>query len=195
MNIQFFFPTAICSIKNVELAEQMLPITKKYLENKNLLTNHWGYKTTYNNFEGLEKYTDFNSFIKIIKKYSVEYMHKLGYNIFEDELIVRLFASEMEKGDEHAKHTHQNSCLSGVFYLQIPSKSSDIIFYDPRAFRRFVEHTIKQETEVTWQQVYFKPEKGLLLLWESWIEHEVPKNNSEDKRITLVFNVGKRVIE
>jgi uncharacterized protein (TIGR02466 family) len=36
--------------------------------------------------------------------------------------------------------------------------------------------------------VYVKPEVGELLLWESWLRHEVPMNMSEEERISVSFN-------
>ena len=36
--------------------------------------------------------------------------------------------------------------------------------------------------------VYIQPEVGEVLLWESWLRHEVPMNMSEDDRISVSFN-------
>jgi len=192
MNIQYFFPTAICSITDVELANTMLPIAKKYLNSNVHLTYQWGYKNTYTSGQGIEKNQEFFQFTDIIKKHSSEYMASLGYDLSVDEFEVYLFASEMTAGDKHALHTHQNSILSGVFYLEVPEGSSNIVFHDPRPFRKFVNYPTLKNTEVTWDQIFFKPEKGLLLLWESWIEHEVPVNSNQEGRITLVFNIIKK---
>ena len=35
---------------------------------------------------------------------------------------------------------------------------------------------------------YIAPEVGDVLLWESWLRHEVPMNMSEDDRISVSFN-------
>ena len=35
---------------------------------------------------------------------------------------------------------------------------------------------------------YVAPEVGDVLLWESWLRHEVPMNMSEDDRISVSFN-------
>jgi hypothetical protein len=49
----------------------------------------------------------------------------------------------------------------------------------------------KLENSTNWERVHFVPEEGLLLIWESWLDHEVPKNNSKNGRITMVFNLGR----
>ena len=36
--------------------------------------------------------------------------------------------------------------------------------------------------------IYAKPEAGEVLLWESWLRHEVPMNMSDDERISISFN-------
>jgi uncharacterized protein (TIGR02466 family) len=38
--------------------------------------------------------------------------------------------------------------------------------------------------------VYRAPSPGEVLLWESFLRHEVPVNRSEDERITVSFNYG-----
>jgi uncharacterized protein (TIGR02466 family) len=40
------------------------------------------------------------------------------------------------------------------------------------------------------QFVYVKPEVGEVLLWESWLRHEVPMNMAEEERISVSFNYG-----
>jgi uncharacterized protein (TIGR02466 family) len=36
--------------------------------------------------------------------------------------------------------------------------------------------------------IYISPEVGDVLLWESWLRHEVPMNMSDDERISISFN-------
>ena len=38
--------------------------------------------------------------------------------------------------------------------------------------------------------VYVAPDVGDVLLWESWLRHEVPMNMAEDERISVSFNYG-----
>jgi len=165
------------------------------LSDEKYLTYTWGYKNTYTSNNGIERNEDFLDFANTIKKYGSKYMMKLGYDLSDDDLEIFIFASEMQKGDTHRIHTHQNAILSGVFYLSVPENSANINFYDPRPFRKFVSYPVIEQTEATWESVRFNPTKGLLLIWESWIEHEVPVNNSDDGRITLVFNMTRKLVD
>ena len=38
------------------------------------------------------------------------------------------------------------------------------------------------------QFIYVQPKVGDVLLWESWLRHEVPMNMAEDERISVSFN-------
>ena len=40
--------------------------------------------------------------------------------------------------------------------------------------------------------VYVTPEAGEVLMWESWLRHEVPMNMSEEERISVSFNYAWR---
>jgi uncharacterized protein (TIGR02466 family) len=191
MNIEYFFPTAIYSEKLQNLAVEILPVVKKQLENKDLLTYHWGYKTTFQVESGLELFSELSVFKDLIIDRAKLFLHNQGYEISNAEFTVQIFASDMTVNDSHGIHTHPNALISGVFYLDVEENSAPIVFYDPRPFRKFLALPRNQETIASYEKVMFVPISGLLLLWESWLEHEVPKNQSK-KRITLVFNLGKK---
>ena len=36
--------------------------------------------------------------------------------------------------------------------------------------------------------VYLKPAPGTVLMWESWLRHEVPANRAAEQRISISFN-------
>lgn len=191
MQIDYYFPTAIYSENLLSLAEKLLPVVQIYLKDNNFLTNHWGYDTTFKVESGLENLLDFNEFNKIIQNKGKEFLNQLGYDTKHLEFTSQIFTSNMHYGDSHGTHCHPNSLLSGVFYLDVNKSSSPIIFQDPRPFRKFVSLPRGNETLASYEKIAIIPENGLLLIWESWLDHEVPKNNSEN-RITLVFNLGKK---
>jgi uncharacterized protein (TIGR02466 family) len=192
MNIQYYFPTAIAIEKNISMAELMLPIAKKYLDDKSRLTYAWGYKNTFTpEGAGLEELPDIKPFVDFIHAKGREFLFENGYDADKLDFSTQIFVSEMTAGDQHALHTHPNSLLSGLLYLEVPDGSSPIVFSDPRPFRSMVALPKKGEAVPNWEQVYFQPESGTFMIWESWLAHEVPKNHSEQGRITMVFNLGK----
>jgi uncharacterized protein (TIGR02466 family) len=40
--------------------------------------------------------------------------------------------------------------------------------------------------------VYLTPKPGTVLMWESWLRHEVPPNGAKTDRISVSFNYGWR---
>ncbi len=36
--------------------------------------------------------------------------------------------------------------------------------------------------------IFAQPEPGTILLWESWLRHEVPVNEADSERISISFN-------
>ena len=100
-----------------------------------------------------------------------------------------IWVNILPEGGSHSSHIHPHTVISGTFYLASPAGASAIQFEDPRLARMMAAPTrlkaapLDQRTHVT-----FAPSPGLLLLWESWLRHEVPTNQSEDYRLSISFN-------
>ena len=186
MDIDMYFPTVIGSVVNIDLQEKMLPIVEDILQDESKLTYEWGYKNTYTGYEGIEQAPEMNEFIEFIQEIGEQYLNNLGY--ISPGLNPTIFASQMFQGDKHPRHCHSNATLSGVFYLDCPPGSSDIVFYDPRNFRDVKCLSTIEQNSLNSPNCNYSPQPGLLLLWESWIHHEVLENKSETGRTTLVFN-------
>jgi uncharacterized protein (TIGR02466 family) len=169
------------------LSDEMLPIAKKYLSDDKFITNAWGYKNTYNADAGLEQFSDFKVFVDFITQAANNFLEKQEYDSSKIKLHPQIFVSEMFENDYHTRHAHAGSLLSGILYLQVPDKSSPIVFTDPRPYRDFLCLPKKNKAN---DQIFIEPVKGLFLIWESWLNHEVPKNFSKTGRITIVFNLG-----
>tara|TARA_X000000950_G_C13773578_1_gene602021 strand:- start:581 stop:1150 length:570 start_codon:yes stop_codon:yes gene_type:complete len=187
MTLHYIFPTVIGQFDNPELRDHLLPHAKKVLNNKKLLTYQWGYKNTYG--KSLKEIPEFNEFSEFLKVISSQYLNDLGYSC-KKELKPEIFVSGMEDGDLHGIHSHPGAELSGVFYLDCPEGSSDIVFYDPRNFRDIKGYEIEKYNEITSGAFIIKPKNGMFLIWESWIRHEVLRNSSSSPRTTLVFNIN-----
>ena len=178
------FPTIIGSCVNIPLAEKVLPFAKEILSNPQNLTNTWNYKNTYNN-QNIPRtlvYKELESFIfDVSNTFSNNILH--SNKRFSD---IQLFFSEMNYGDRHIQHTHPNSILSGVFYLEVPESSSCLRIHDPRPYSQYISYQTNHPSMDPFYDI--KPQKGLFLIWQSWVPHEVLKNLSEG-RTTAVFNI------
>jgi len=95
------------------------------------------------------------------------------------------------KGGIHTSHLHPHSVISGTTYVAVPKGASAIKFEDPRHSMMMAAPTRQAKAREEMRSfVYVQPEVGDVLLWESWLRHEVPMNMSENERISISFNYG-----
>jgi len=110
MNIDLYFPTAIGTDVNKDLARQLLPYAEQYLADpKRVQKNHLNYTNTYNPADGLENLPEMAPFIRFVRMKANEYLDNLGYDSRLLSLDINIFASGMVDGDTHEQHTHPNS--------------------------------------------------------------------------------------
>ena len=108
-----------------------------------------------------------------------------GRNLKLEDLWINI----LPEGGNHSAHIHPNSVISGTTYISMPSGSSAIKFEDPRhSMMMAAPSRIKDAKEYLRPFIYVNPSVGDVLLWESWLRHEVPANNSSEERISISFN-------
>src|SRR5580658_5598045 len=89
----------------------------------------------------------------------------------------------------HSLHLHPLSTVSGTYYVQVPKGSPGIKFEDPRLDKFMAAPPrlagARRESR-PW--VTFQAAAGSLLLFESWLRHEVAPNGVHPERISVSFN-------
>lgn len=100
-----------------------------------------------------------------------------------------LWINILPEGGTHGSHIHPHSVISGTTYVSMPDGASALKLEDPRSARMMAAPARKKGARRELQTfTYEKPSVGDVLLWESWLRHEVPMNMSEDDRISVSFN-------
>jgi len=95
----------------------------------------------------------------------------------------------LPEGGIHTAHIHPHSVISGTTYVAMPEGTSALKFEDPRLpMMMAAPGRLKDAPQEMRQFVYAKPVVGDVLLWESWLRHEVPMNMAEEDRISVSFN-------
>jgi len=95
----------------------------------------------------------------------------------------------LPEGGTHSSHLHPHSVISGTTYVAMPDGASALKLEDPRSARMMAAPARKKGARRELQTfTYETPAVGDVLLWESWLRHEVPMNMSEDDRISVSFN-------
>jgi uncharacterized protein (TIGR02466 family) len=93
-----------------------------------------------------------------------------------------LWVNLLKAGGQHSGHIHPHSTISGTFYVEVPLGSGSIRFEDPR-LPLMMAAPPRKESFVT-----VEPRPGLLLLWESWLRHEVLAGKAKGERLSVSFN-------
>ena len=79
--------------------------------------------------------------------------------------------------------------ISGTTYIAMPEGASAIRFEDPRLPQMMAAPPRRKSAKDNLRPfIYVDPRVGDVILWESWLRHEVPVNMSEEERITVSFN-------
>ena len=95
----------------------------------------------------------------------------------------------LPEGGTHSSHLHPHSVISGTRYVAMPDGTSALKLEDPRSSRMMAAPVRKKDVREDLRAFYrARPAVGEVLLWESWLRHEVPMNFSEDDRISISFN-------
>jgi uncharacterized protein (TIGR02466 family) len=95
----------------------------------------------------------------------------------------------MPRRAAHPLHLHPLSTLSGTYYVQTPAGSSGLKFEDPRLERFMAAPPRKAAARAAnkpW--VTLPAAAGQLVLFESWLRHEVAANPGAGERISVSFN-------
>jgi uncharacterized protein (TIGR02466 family) len=103
--------------------------------------------------------------------------------------ITGCWANISPPGDGHRPHTHPNNYLSGVYYVQVQAGADTISFDDPRPQTNIISPATSEITDENAGQIHITTREGLLVLFPSWLQHQVPRNKSQRNRISVAFNI------
>lgn len=102
-----------------------------------------------------------------------------------------LWVNLLKSSGHHGGHVHPHSILSGTLYIEVPLGSGAIRFEDPRLPLMMAAPTRTTDApEPLRPFITVQPRPGLLLLWESWLRHEVLAGTGRGDRLSISFNFG-----
>jgi uncharacterized protein (TIGR02466 family) len=127
---------------------------------------------------------------KALDKHVEVFVKDLGFDLQGKKLKCGSFwINILPEGGMHASHIHPHSVISGTAYVAMPKGASALKLEDPRLPMMMAAPTRSKKAPESLQSfVYVKPAVGEVLMWESWLRHEVPMNMSEEERISVSFN-------
>jgi uncharacterized protein (TIGR02466 family) len=134
----------------------------------------------------------FKSLKKTLNKHVAAFVEDLQFDLDGRKIkLDSLWINVLPEGGIHTSHIHPHSVISGTTYVAMPDGASAIKFEDPRSARMMAAPTRVKDARAEMRGFhYVAPALGDVLLWESWLRHEVPKNMAEEDRISVSFNFG-----
>ena len=201
MAIQSWFPTSIYIEPlltkgllrfNRELLEQCYLVRETDPEGVEWSEEHYanGY-TSYGSMTNLHlQYPHFEELSKAILKHARRFAKHLDMDLQGGKLqMTSCWVNIMPANTVHSLHLHPLSVLSGTYYVSVPKNASSIKFEDPRLSKMMAAPPKTEGMRPRNQQfVKLQPQAGQVALWESWLRHEVPSNQSKEDRVSISFN-------
>jgi uncharacterized protein (TIGR02466 family) len=192
-SIEALFPTLIYRAEipdaarlNLELEDAALSFSLHDAKGRKWCEKH-GYAgyTSYASITDLAELSrPFARLEKIIQANAASFAKSLHWNLRGGKPVCdSLWVNVLPQGGSHTSHLHTNAVLSGTYYVTAPEGSSPVVFEDPR-------HAMMMAAPPRKASIYESrvPKAGTLMLWESWLRHEVPMNRAKEDRISVSFN-------
>ncbi|HEX3423534.1 MAG TPA: TIGR02466 family protein [Sphingomicrobium sp.] len=133
----------------------------------------------------------FSELAKILTRHGAEFARECSFDLTHKLKIDSLWVNLLKGSGHHAGHIHPNSIISGTFYVEVPSSPGQIRFEDPRLpLMMAAPARAKNAPEDLQSFVTVRPRPGLLLLWESWLRHEVLPGTGRGERLSVSFNLA-----
>ena len=154
-------------------------------------TNGYAGYTSYASLSDLPwRFPIFAALEKVLDKHVAAFGKDLDFDLQGRKLkLDSIWINVLPEGGMHSSHIHPHSVISGTTYVAMPKGTSAIKFEDPRLPMMMTAPVRKKSAPQKLQTfVYVTPDVGDVLMWESWLRHEVPMNMVEEERISVSFN-------
>jgi uncharacterized protein (TIGR02466 family) len=153
--------------------------------------NYRGGYTSYGSSHKLHQLSPtFQDLERKLKRHVMAFAAAVEWDLTGRELAMTdCWLNIMSRNAVHGLHLHPLSTLSGTYYVHVPAGSPGIKFEDPRLDRymaappRSVRAGPKNRLWVTLPAV-----AGQVVLFESWLRHEVASHPTAAERVSVSFN-------
>ena len=119
---------------------------------------------------------------KVLARHAATFAREASLDLPRKARLDSLWVNLLKAGGHHSGHIHPHSIISGTLYVEVPAGSGPIRFEDPR-LPLMMAAPPRRGTFVA-----VEPQPGLLLMWESWLRHEVLPGTGRGERLSISFN-------
>ena len=189
-----FFPTPVFKFRfekfrtfNEELSNyiyKLYEIDSKGVDRSN--RGGWHSKT----FELNDKNSIQLKFALELQKYILKTFTNLGWKTENQNIRIReMWAIINKKDDFNVVHTHPNSLLSAAYYVKAPNNCGRFQIEDLNIVKRHASPLIANQNELNMNVAGLEVTEGDLLIFPVYLPHKVARNETDDDRIVISFNV------
>ncbi|MGD9842635.1 MAG: TIGR02466 family protein [Steroidobacteraceae bacterium] len=153
--------------------------------------NYPGGYTSYNSVSRMQQMSPtFAALERKLNRHVARFATALALDLEGRELsMTDCWVNIMPQQVVHGLHLHPLSTISGTYYVQTPKGCSAIKFEDPRLDRFMAAPPRRVDCKPEQRPWFVVPaEAGKLVLFESWLRHEVAPNPTQTERISISFN-------
>ncbi|MGC4073371.1 MAG: TIGR02466 family protein [Nibricoccus sp.] len=154
-------------------------------------TNYPGGYTSYASMNELHRFSStFADLEKKIARHVRTFAKALDMDLRGREIrMTDCWVNIMPPTAAHSLHLHPLAFLSGTYYVRTPKGCPGLKFEDPRLDRFMAAppkiSAVRDENRI---HTTYPAEAGNVILFESWLRHEVASNRVDDERISISFN-------
>ena len=131
----------------------------------------------------------FADLVKQLTRHAAAFAKDCAFDLARRPRLDSLWVNLLKSGGQHSGHIHPHSIISGTLYVEVPRGSGVIRFEDPRLPLMMAAPTRAGDApEELKSFVSVEPRAGLLLMWESWLRHEVLSGSGRGERLSISFN-------
>ena len=139
-----------------------------------------------NCWRGAKKYPSEDLLLNLFGKASMDAASRQGLDVKESKYSVRVtyWVNVNGHGGFNVLHNHILGDYSGVYYVQ-GTGTGDVSFYGNEQLHKMIEPGMPFANPIT-----IKPKDGMLLVFPSYILHQVHPNLSDRERISIAFDAN-----
>ncbi len=201
MSTQAFFPTLVYSAAlqragssafNRKLTREIAALCDDDVAGRRWSAkNYPGGYTSYASLSRLHKMSPtFAELERKLARHVAAYVKDLALDVSGRALsMTDCWVNVMPKGTVHGLHLHPLSTLSGTYYVQTPRGCPGLKLEDPRLDRLMAAPPRRRDARRDLQPWITMPAAaGRLIMFESWLRHEVVPNQGAAERVSISFN-------
>ncbi|MGI8705537.1 MAG: TIGR02466 family protein [Sphingomicrobium sp.] len=146
--------------------------------------------TSYASLDDLPKRDPaFSALARLLTRHAAKFAQAAAFDLPGKPKLDSLWVNLLKSSGHHSGHIHPHSIISGTLYVEVPPGSGAIRFEDPRLPMMMAAPTRRPDAPGELRPfANVEPRPGLLLMWESWLRHEVLAGTGRGERLSVSFN-------